>query len=170
MPTETAKPSTNGPTNRWTVEEKRALAAVTFPLIEMQKQYGRQLDAKLVMQGWEIKFAGRFTISQLLYAIDKYTDKNDDFPSPANLIAILEPEEPQVTTAEYIAAQDWQKRNNYPMFSDAKSTIERYEQQQKDKREAVKCTREDVLQLAASSVKRLNSIADETSEKTNQES
>ena len=154
--------------NQWSVDEKKALAAVTFPLIEMQKAYGRQMNAKIVMQGWEIKFAGRFTIEQLLFALDKYTDEHDDFPSPSNLIAILDPKEPEVTTAQYIAAQDWQKRNNYPSFSDAKDIIERYERQQYEKRENYEITCEKVKQIAAASVNRINQIAD-NSEKSGDE-
>ena len=98
--------------NGWTADEKRAIAAITFPLIEMQKQYGKQLNAKLLMQGWEIKFGGRFSIEQLLYALNIYTDKHSDFPAPSDLIAILEPEPPKVTESEFIAAQKWQERNN----------------------------------------------------------
>lgn len=158
--TEPATHSPNGPTNRWTIEEKRALAAVTFPLIEMQKQYGREMNAPMVMKGWEIKFAGRFTIEQILYALDKYSDKKSDFPAPADLISILEPEEPKVTVAEYVAAQKWQENNGYPRFSDAYDTIKRYEKQQQEQRKSVECTREEVLKLAAASVNRINQIED----------
>lgn len=123
--------------------------------MEMQKQYGRKMDPKLVMQGWEIKFAGRFTVDQLLFALDVYTDKHDDFPSPNNLIAILEPEEPRVTEAQFIEAQKWQERNGFPMFSDAKDTIERYKAQDREKREnhTVQC--EKIRAIAQNSYRRL---------------
>jgi len=146
--------------NGWTPDEKRALAAVTFPLIEMQKAYGRQMNAKLVMQGWEIKFAGRFTIEQILYALDKYTDKCDDFPSPANLIEILEPEEPKVTESQFISAQKWQERNNdWSQYTEAAETISRYRRENEEKREVFQITCEKVRQLATSSVRRINQIA-----------
>lgn len=154
--------SRNGPQkSQWTVEEKKALAAVTFPLIEIQKPYGREMNAKLVMQRWEIKFAGRFTIEQLLFALDRYTDKHDDFPSPSNIIEILEPEEPRVTTAEFIAAQKWQERNqNWSEFTDAHDTIKRYQRQKNEEKENYKITNEKILSLAASSVKRINQISE----------
>jgi len=150
----------------WKADEKRALAAVTFPLIEMQKQYGRIMDPRLVMQGWEIKFAGRYAIEQLLYALNKYTDKRSDFPAPADLIAILEPEEPKVTVAEYVAAQKWQENNGYPRYSNAYDTVKRYEAQQREARQTVESIRKDVLQLAAASVKRINQIEDQSHEFT----
>lgn len=156
--------------NGWTDDEKRALAAVTFPLIEMQKAYGRQMNAKLIMQGWQIKFAGRFSIEQLLYALDKYTDRHDDFPSPSNLIDILEPEEPRVTEAQFIAAQKWQDRNNdWSQYTDAAETISRYRRQNDEKREVFQITCEKVKQLAASSVKRINQIAFDNQTKTEKE-
>lgn len=164
--TESSKSSKSG----WNLDEKRALASVTFPLIEMQKAYGRQMNAKLVMQGWEIKFAGRFSIEQILYALDKYTDKHDDFPSPANLIEILEPEEPRVTEAQFIAAQKWQERNNdWSQYTEAAETISRYRRQNEEKREVFQITCEKVKQLAASSVKRINQIACDNQQPTEKE-
>jgi len=128
----------------------------------MQKAYGREMNARIVMQGWEIKFAGRFTIEQILYALDVYTDKHDDFPSPANLIEILQPEEPKVSEAQFIAAQKWQERNNdWSAYTDAAETISRYRRQNEEKREVYQITCEKVAQLAASSVKRINQIADD---------
>lgn len=122
--------------SRWTTEERQALAAVAFPLIEMQKAYGREMDAKLVMQGWEIKFSGRYSVQQIIYAIDVYSDKKDDFPSPANLIAILEPEEPRITETEFVEAQKWRERNqNWSEFTDAATVIKKYKEQQKQVRE-----------------------------------
>lgn len=144
----------------WTVDEKKALAAVTFPMIEMQKQYGRKMDPKLVMQGWEIKFAGRFTIEQILYALDRYTDQSSDFPAPADIVNILEPKEPEITTAQYVAAQDWQKRNGYPMFSDAKETIDRYEAQQGKKAENFNVQCDEIKKMASAYVKRINALTD----------
>lgn len=146
----------------WTDDEKRALAAVTFPLIEMQKVYGRKLDAKLIMQGWQIKFAGRFSVAQLLYALDKYTDKHDDFPSPSNLIEILEPEEPKITETQFIEAQNWQKRNDdYSEYSVAADTIRQYKMQNGKKQEVFRIESETVRQLALGSINRINQIAEQ---------
>lgn len=144
----------------WTVEEKKSLAAVTFPLIEMQKQYGRKMDPKLVMQGWEIKFAGRFTVDQLLFALDAYTDKNDDFPSPNNLIEILEPEPPRISEAQFVQAQKWQERNqNWSEYTDAYDTIQRYKAQEREKRESYEIRCEKIKAIAQGSVKRIGDFS-----------
>lgn len=118
--------------NGWTEAEKKKLAGVIFPLIAMQKQYGRTMDAKIVMQGWQMKLAGRYSIEQILYALDIYSDKRDDFPTPANLISILSPEPPRISEAAFIEAQKWQERNGFPMCSEARDTIDRYKNQQMD--------------------------------------
>lgn len=139
----------------WTAEEKKRLASVTFPLIATQRQYGQSMDAKLVMQGWELKLSGRFTVDQILYALDKYTDRRDDFPTPANLIQILEPEEPKVSEAQFVEAQRWQERNGYPMFSDAKDTIERYKRQNEEKREVYYIECKKISHLVSNSYNRV---------------
>lgn len=121
------------------------------------------MDAKLLMQGWEIKFAGRYAVEQILYALDQYTDKHSDFPAPADLIAILEPEEPKITEAQYIEAQKWQKRNNnYSKYTDAAETIAAYRDQNTAKRDAYRIGCDKVRQIALASVKRINQITDAT--------
>ena len=143
--------------NGWTDDEKRRLCSVTFPLIEMQKQYGREIDAKLVMRGWEVKLAGRFSIDQILFALDRYTDKRDDFPTPANLINILQPEEPEITEAQFIEAQKWQERNrDYSKYSAASETIHLYKRQKEEKSREAHVTCQKVHQLAASCVKKIS--------------
>lgn len=104
-----------------------------FPLAEMQKQYGKKIDPKIVMRGWEIKLARRFTVEQILYAVDKYTDVNDDFPTPANIINILNPKKPEITQAEYIAATAWQKQNNnYSPYTQEGMIISEYKKQREN--------------------------------------
>ena len=116
--------------NGWTADEKKQIAAIVFPMIEMQKQYGKKMDAKIVMRGWEIKLANRYSIQDILYALDEYTDRHDDFPTPANIIEILEPPEPRITEAQFIAAQKWQERNNnWGQYTDAAETIADYHRQ-----------------------------------------
>lgn len=96
---ETSSSSTTG----WTDDEKRRLATVAYALMATQK-YTQGQDKKVVMRGWEMKLAGKFTIDQIIYALDKYTDRNDDFPSPADIIKILNPATPRITESQYIQA------------------------------------------------------------------
>lgn len=141
---------------KWTNDEKKALAAFCFPLIEMQNQYGQQRDPKVLLKGWELKLAKRFTVEQILYAVDKYTDSNDDFPTVSDVINILEPQEPQVTEAQFVEAQKCQERNNWPMMSDAQDTIDRYRRQQEEKREKFEIESEEIKQIVNNSVKKIS--------------
>lgn len=122
--------------NGWKAEDKKQIALIMLPLIEMQKAYGRELDMKIVMSGWEMLLADKYTADQICYALKEYALKNNDFPTPAGIIEILNPPIPEITRAEYIAALDWQKRNGYPMFSDALDTIEKYKKQEENKRKS----------------------------------
>jgi len=141
--------------NGWTNQEKIRLAAVTFPLIEMQKQYGQKMDPKLVMQGWEIKFAHRYTVDQLLFALDKYSDLNSDFPAPSDIVKVLNPEKPKITEAQFVAAQKWQERNGFSEYTDAADTIKKYKEQTEEKQEifAIEC--KEIQEIVSGCVKKI---------------
>tara|TARA_R110000851_G_scaffold216457_1_gene369398 strand:- start:901 stop:1287 length:387 start_codon:yes stop_codon:yes gene_type:complete len=98
-----------------------------FPLLEIQKMYGRKLDPDLLMTAWEAVLSKHYSVEQIIYALEKYALKHDDFPSPANINNILNPEPPPVTQAEFIAAQKTYEREGFNKFSDAKFLIDRYE-------------------------------------------
>ena len=76
-------------------------------------------------------------------------------PEPSDLKRIIKPESPRITEAEYIAALDYQKRNNWPAFSDAQMMIDRYREQQNEAREAAPKYDKKLLEIAAGSVKRI---------------
>ena len=123
-------------------------------MLEGQNSYGER-DADLVMSFWEWKLSSRFTADQVIFALDKYTDDNYDFPTPAGLIEILQPQEPRITESQYISAQKAQERNNWPMLSEEQTIIDKYrEQMREDHRDhSIKCER--IQLLAESNVKRL---------------
>lgn len=130
----------------------------------MQKAYGREMDAKLVMRGWELKFAGRYSVEQILYALDLYSDKHDDFPSPANIVSILEPEEPRVTEAQFIEAQAWQKRNkNWDQYTQAAETIRDYRRQNEERKEDFRISCNKVNTLAIECAKKMNMLSSDRS-------
>lgn len=142
--------------DEWDIEEKKKLALVVMEHVEMQKAYGRVIDAKTIMRAWQRKFINRFTVDQIIYALDKYSDKHDDFPSPSNIIDILEPEQPKVTEAAFIEAQKWQEKNGWPMFSDAQITIDRYRKQNKEAAKIYKIECEKVAQIVNGAVKQIS--------------
>lgn len=140
----------------WSREDKARIACIVFPLIELYKAkaYSREFDAKLALEAWEAKLSHRFTADAVLYALDVYTDKKDDFPFPSSIISILEPEPPRITTAQYIQAQRDQERNGYPIFSDAKEIIDAYENQERQDRKNHQM-RQDNLNTLSSGQRRL---------------
>lgn len=137
----------------WNQEDRKQIISVVLPLIEMQKAYGRTLDIKLVMSGWEMILASKYNADQICYALKEYALTKEDFPTPASINNILNPPKPEITQAEYVAAKDWQKRNDYPIFSEALDVIKAYEEQEKSKRVNFKSNNE-----------KLNAIAKQTAE------
>jgi hypothetical protein len=142
--------------DEWSIEEKKKLAVVVYEHVEMQKAYGRTIDAKVIMRAWQRKFINRFTIDQIIYALDKYSDKRDDFPSPSNIIEILEPQAPVITEAQFVEAQKWQERNGWPIFSDAQITIDKYRKQNDDKHTAFRIEKQEIQSLVSDSVKMIS--------------
>jgi hypothetical protein len=142
----------------WTADEKRKIASIIYPLIETQKAYGRNLNPELIMSAWEAVLSPYYNAEQICYALIKYAKEvGDDFPSPKNIDQILNPKPPRITEAQYIEAQKWQERNGYPMFSEAKDTIDAYLKQQQEEQEKFKTENEHLLKLAGSSVKKIES-------------
>lgn len=129
---------------------------MVLPLIEMQKAYGRTLDVKLVMSGWEMVLSDKYNADQVCYALREYALTKEDFPTPASINNILNPPKPEISQAEYIAAKDWQKRNGYPMFSDALDTIQAYEKQEQGKREDYKSKNEEINAIAKQTARKLS--------------
>ena len=141
--------STNG---QWNNEDKKNLAVVVIPLIEMQKAYGKTLDMKAILRGWQALLSDKYTVEQVIYALGVYCLERDDFPSPANINKILNPDKPKITNSQYVAAQDYQKRNNYPQFSQQRDLIKEYEAQESDAREPVSPV---MLDIVNNSVRRI---------------
>lgn len=145
----TEKASVSG----WTVDDKKKIACLVFPLLELQKLYGKKIDPKLCMQGWQAKFEHRFTAEQIYYAVDKYSDERDDFPSPANIVAILEPVIPEITATEYLAAKKVWENRGLPMHCEQRDTVKAYEEQTITKREKFKIENEEILKVSQSAGK-----------------
>ena len=121
----------------------------------MQKAYGKQIDLRALLKGWEFVLSKKYTVEQVIYALEKYLEQKDDIPTPANLIAILNPEKPKITTAQYIAARDNQKRNGYPMYSSDSQIISDYETQEATVQEDFKIECKEIAQIVGNSVKRI---------------
>lgn len=76
-------------------------------------------------------------MDQVLYGIRMFCKKKRIMPAPADVTEMLNPEKPKITHSAYIAALDWQKRNNrYDQYTDAYEVVKRYEKQGKAEQES----------------------------------
>ena len=137
------------------------IGALAYPLLEMQKAYGRKFDIALVLKGWEMLLADKYNGEQICYALKEYAlNHGNDFPAPKDLIDILNPQEPLVSDAEFVAAQKKHEREGFPEFSASKTTIDKYHAQHKEQREDFKVKNKKLLDIAGGAVKKI-----ETSER-----
>jgi hypothetical protein len=133
----------------WTASEKAELAKVLTVICNGQKAYGKEVILADVYAYFEMKLQGRHSVSQVIYAIGKYTDSKNDIPAPSDVLNILNPKPPEITQTEYLSAKKWQEQNGYPLFSDALDTIEAFEKQERLKRESYQTEVKTIAQLAA---------------------
>lgn len=127
-------------------------------LINGQKTYGKEYSIRDTLAYYRMKLEGRFSVNQVLHAIEIYTDKKNDVPAPADLIGILSPESPKVTEAQYVQACKWQEANGWPMFSEAQDLIDDYRAQnaeEKDKYKTAVIENDKVKSLVQNSLKRI---------------
>ena len=109
------------------------MKALTFAY-KIQNTYKEPLDLKDRALGWRFVLEDECTAGQVLSAIKVFMKTSKDMPVPADIYNIIHPPKAEITQAEYIAAKDWQKRNRYPVFSEALDTIKAFEAQQACKR------------------------------------
>lgn len=138
----------------WTRSDVENLTKALTVIIEGQNAYGKKYDLENIFNYMRLKLERKFTVDQVLFALDLYTNRNDDIPTPSAIINILDPQKPRITEAEFVEAQKWQEANGYPMFSAAKETIDEYKKQQSEGREEFKMP-EEFLSLAKNAIKRI---------------
>lgn len=138
----------------WTTSELEELSKFLTVIINGQKAYGKEYSVRDVYEYFKLKLNGRFSQAQVMFALNEYTDKNNDIPSPADIIKILNPAKPEISKAEYIAAKEWQKRNErYDAYTDAYDVIKAFEAQEKEGREQFAIQNENIKSLLKQSVK-----------------
>lgn len=114
----------------WSPDEKKVIFETVAVLVEMQKAYGKEINIKTLLRGWEVLLSDRFTGDEICFACKQYMLKKDDIPTVSNLIEILEPKKKGVSYAEYQDALEYQRKNGYPQFSAAQYTIREYKNQE----------------------------------------
>jgi len=131
------------------------IAGVVMPLIEMQKAYGRNLDMKIVLRGWEMVMADNYTGKQVVDALQVYIKRNSDFPAPADLIKIIDPPKRKITFQEYYHACEQHKLEGYPQFGYYKQIMNEYTGEEEAPKETFKIENNSVRELLSNSIKRI---------------
>ena len=139
----------------WTEKEADTLAqAITFAH-KNQHNYKEPLDLEVRMQGWKFVLEQEFCMEQVLYALREFMMRSTEMPLPANIYNILNPLPPKIAPVAYMAALDYQKNNDYPLFSWARDTIRDYQDQESDARDDFKIQNEEIAKIVGNSVKRI---------------
>lgn len=121
-----------------------------------QNAYGSESQFAARMDFWIQKLEDRFTVDQVLWALDRYTDRRQTVPVPADIINILDPEKPRITQAEFIHAKKQWEQNGYHTFGCKYFDIVKdYEAQESEGREKVEYP-EELLKIAGSAVKKIS--------------
>lgn len=82
-------------TTFWSALDQENLVKTLGIIILGQKSFGEQRNIEDVFNYYRFKLERRFSVGQIISAIDEYTDKKTDVPAPADIIEILESEKPK---------------------------------------------------------------------------
>lgn len=111
----------------WCKEEKILINQAVTVLADMQKNYGKQINLKSMLKGWELILADKMTGQEVVQAVKKYMEKKSDIPAPADILEIHQPAEKKITYAEYTRAKDEWAKNGYPKFDYYGNIVREYE-------------------------------------------
>lgn len=98
--------------------------------------YGKGVDLNAILEKYKLYLQGKFTVEQVIYSLHVHCERKRIIPKVPDLLDILDPVKPKITQSEYISALDYQKRNNYPIYSAEAILIREYTAQQDEDRGA----------------------------------
>jgi hypothetical protein len=148
-PTSNARPPLKKEPQKWEAKAEANLSETFVFLEEMQKTYGKTVNLPAVIAGFKFAFEGKYTPEQVQYALKVHLQNSQEFPTPAHITAILNPPKPRVSYAEYIAALDWQKRNqNWSEYTGAFDTIKDYRLASQNDQHAYERQQEEIALIA----------------------
>ena len=141
--------------NCWQASDKEKLTKVLAIIINGQKTYGKDYSIIDTFAYFQFKLESKYSVEQVIYALDSYTDTKNDIPNPADIISILSPVKPRIRESEYIQACKTQERNGFPMYSYESVLIKEYKEQTSQDQEDFYIEDEKVKKLAIDSIKRI---------------
>lgn len=122
------------PSNFWSESDKVELIKNLSVVIKGQATYG-QVSISDSYEFFKHKLEKKYSVDQIIRALDLYTDRNRGIPVPADINNILDPEKPKITQSEYVNAKKWQEQNqNYSAYTPEAILIKSFEKQQEEDR------------------------------------
>ena len=118
-----------------TNQEVDMLTVIIAECMRTMNTYGRKAEDLPNIVGTFCFVLDDCNITQIMDAFRQWMQRSKDFPAPADIRAIIFPSKPEISLGEYLQACDYQKRNGFPLYSDAYVLKKEYEAQQLEKRE-----------------------------------
>jgi hypothetical protein len=141
----------------WKSTEIEGLSKALAVVCIVQNAYGTESQFAARLDFWIMKLEKKYTVNQVIHALDIYTDRHSDVPTPSDIINILNPEKPKITQTEYIANKEKWAKEGYKSHCYYLGIMREFEAQEEQQRnEAKPITDETLLKLAHDSVKKIN--------------
>ena len=120
---------------QWRGGEVEDLIKALSVVCVSQNAYGSEKEYDMRVDFWVKKLEPRYSVNEVLGAMDMFTDRNNDMPVPADIINILSPEPKKITTAEFIHAKQQWELEGFPSYSFYAIVVKDYEKQEGQERE-----------------------------------
>lgn len=118
--------------------------------------FGKGVDIKLILQKYAMFFEGKYSVDQIISAIHQHCLKSTVIPKVSHLEAILSPEPPRISQAEFIHAKDQWAKEGYPSYSANAMIVKQFEQENQEERAKAKPIEDKrVLEMIQGAVKKI---------------
>lgn len=142
----------------WTSTEIESLSKALAIVCVGQNAYGTEKQFEQRFDFWVMKLEGRFTVSQILQALDIYTDRYSGVPTPSDIIKIIAPEPAKITQTEYITAKENWAREGFKSHCYWKGVMNDFEKQEGESRQIEPIAEAPLSQLIGDITKKLENI------------
>lgn len=139
----------------WTEQEVDTLAKALVLAYKTQTTYKEPLDLKDRVLGWRMVLGDKLTMEQVLTGIAKHMERSTDMPVPAHINNIMNPEQKEITTAQYINAKEQWKINGYSPFCNHKDVVKAYEKQLQSRVAGESSEKQNINKIIHQSVRKI---------------
>lgn len=97
--------------------------------------YGQPLNLKSRLGLWKMTLEDDYPMTQVLAALKQHCKASNTMPAPADIVALLTPQTPKITQAEFIHAKKQWELEGYPKYSYYAMVVKDYEKQEGEERQ-----------------------------------